>query len=80
MVYFYAMVKTEVVMLKDWLGEFLLVCLVVLVLLVFSGVPKDALRASQQPAGDRLRYFNYLQTARWYGVSAALEKYGVEPK
>lgn len=43
------------------------------------GVCMDAARAIREPAGDRMRMFNYFQAARHYGVPYALEHYGVEP-
>ena len=58
----------------------LLFALVMLLPLFFLGVPQDAIRAYRGThAGDRVRLFQYYQTARWYGVPAALDLYGVEP-
>jgi len=54
--------------------------LVVVLTLLLSGIPQDAIRAYRGThAGDRLRYFHYLQTARWEGVPNALDKYGINP-
>ncbi len=52
-----------------------------IMVLMFSGIPQDAYKAYRKThRGDRWRMFRYYQTARWEGVPAALDRYGVEPE
>lgn len=48
--------------------------------IALCGIAEDSTRALHQAKGDRLRYFKYLECARWYGVPEALDRYGVKPE